>query len=414
VSALVLALILPTLVLATFAPPARADSTTSGGSATSGAVLVRFRPDSSVSPTTSSLVGDALRRAGVAGAFGTLGRSAIYRFGVETGRDPEHVASALQQNPAVLYAEPDRIVALADGGAQPVTDIAGAQDTWAMDRIGASRVSTSPDSAPVTVAVLDTGVSPTHPDLAGRVLSGWNFVAGNADTTDDAGHGTYVAGIIAGSHDRSRAFGVAPSALILPVKILDASATGSTANFVSGVTYAVQAGARVINISAGGVLNSRALADAIADAEAQGVVVVSSAGNGGADQPIYPAALSTVLAVGATTRDDTVAAFSSTGAYVDLAAPGVEIPSTWHTPDGIDTYAVASGTSAAAPFVAGAAALLLSANPSLHAAEVRELLTESALDLGLDGIDARSGFGRLDVDLAVGKARYDSSKNRTN
>jgi hypothetical protein len=199
------------------------------------------------------------------------------------------------------------------------------------------------------VGVLDSGVSATHPALSGQVLPGWDFVHGTAETGDDAGHGTFTAGVIAaGRNPDLRQVGVATGAKILPIKILDSRGEGSTANFVAGIIYAVDHGAKVINISASGVSNSQSLADAVQYAEDHGAVVVASAGNRADGDVNYPAAYPSVLAVTASKQDDTVASFSSYGPYVDLSAPGVDVLGAWWKPAKGDTFITASGTSAAA------------------------------------------------------------------
>lgn len=275
-------------------------------------------------------------------------------------------------------------------------------ESWALQHLGVPQAWNVSSGFGVIVAVLDSGVNASHPALQGQVLPGWNFVHGTEDASDDAGHGTFTAGIIAAHRGPDHALtGVAPGAKILPVKILDSRGAGSTANFVAGITYAVDHGAKVINISASGVVNSQSLADAVQYAEDHGAVVVASAGNHANGEMNYPAAFPSVLAVTAAGPDDTVAAFSSFGPFVDLAAPGVNVPSTWWEPAKGNTYLTASGTSAAAAYVSGVAALIMSARPDLSPAQVRQVLTETASDIGPPGIDASSGFGRLDAYLAT-------------
>lgn len=275
-------------------------------------------------------------------------------------------------------------------------------EPWARHHVGVDRAWSLSNGSGVIVAVLDSGVSASHPALSGQVLPGWNFVGGTGDTSDDAGHGTFTAGIIAAHGNADlRLAGVSPGATILPVKILDSHGVGSTANFAAGITYAVDHGAKVINISASGVLNSQSLADAVQYAEDHGAVVVASAGNQANGDMNYPAAYPSVLAVAAMSPDDTVPAFSSFGAYIDLAAPGVDISSTWWESTKGDTYLTASGTTAAAAYVSGVAALIMSARPDLSPHQVRQRLTETAVDIGPPGIDAFSGFGRLDAYLAT-------------
>ena len=364
-------------------------------------VIVRFSNDpgagsAALLASVDRLVGDS----GAVTGIDPLGLAGTYDLHLAAGQDPQSLAARLAGSPGVVYAEPNRSIAVPPMPASFAAAVAPITD-WGLDRSGAAQAWPITDGSGVTVAVLDTGVSATHPDLTGRLLPGWNFVGYNADTADDSGHGTYVAGIIAGRPGPNGFSGVAPGVKILPVKILDSHEVGSTASFVSGIAYAVDHGARVINISANGIADTQALDDALSYAEAHGVVVVAAAGNDPSGQPSYPGAVSTVLAVSASAQDETVATFSSYGPFVDLAAPGVDIPSAWWSPQGGNGYATASGTSAAAPFVSGTAALVLAANPGLTAAAARQLLLETAVDIGSPGIDAQSGYGRLDAYLAT-------------
>lgn len=274
-------------------------------------------------------------------------------------------------------------------------------EPWALKHLGVPQAWSLSSGFGVIVAVLDSGVSASHPAFEGQVVPGWNFVHGNDDTRDDAGHGTFNAGIIAAHRGPDHIAGVAPGVKILPIKILDSQGAGSTANFADGIVYAVDHGAKVINISASGVMNSQPLTDAVRYAEDHGAVVVASAGNQANGDMNYPAAYPSVLAVTASGPDDSVAAFSSFGPFVDLAAPGVNISSTWWEPTKGDTYLTASGTSAATAYVSGVAALIMGARPDLPPAQVRQLLTETAVDIGQPGIDASSGFGRLAAYIAT-------------
>lgn len=363
-------------------------------------LLVRFR-DAGPSATTSREVAQILERVGGVVEADPLAVAGTYRLLIESDHDVARLTAELRQYPQIVYVEPNELIELPEFSAHLIPADPGAASQWALERIEAFDAWDLALGAGVTVAVLDTGVSSTHPELAGRILPGWDFVNGDPDATDDAGHGTYIAGVIAAAHDGQNLAGMAPEAVILPVKVLNAEGTGSTANFAAGIVYAVDAGARVINISAGGVSNSQTLLDAINYAENNGVVIVSSTGNDGAGFSNYPAYYPSVLAVSASTEVDTVAEFSTRGPFVDIAAPGVDIHGTWWSAESGDGYAIASGTSAATPYVTGTAALLLQLNSELTASQVRHLLTSSALDIDRPGLDERSGYGRLDAALAA-------------
>ncbi|HEY1739469.1 MAG TPA: S8 family serine peptidase [Acidimicrobiia bacterium] len=254
----------------------------------------------------------------------------------------------------------------------------------------------------VIVAVVDSGVRATHQDLTGAVLPGTDYVQAGGDGTDDAnGHGTHVAGIIAARMNGVGGVGGAPGVKILPVRVLDASGSGYMSDVASGIIYAADHGARVINLSLGGTAPSPALEQAMQYANGKGAVVVAAAGNGAesGNAPIYPAAYPEAVAVAAVDNTLHRADFSQYGSYVDLAAPGVNILSDWSSSD--SAYAYASGTSMAAPFASAAAALVVAHDPTFSAAQVTQRLESTAVDLGSPGYDEYYGHGLVDAAAAV-------------
>lgn len=255
----------------------------------------------------------------------------------------------------------------------------------------------------IIVAVVDSGVNASHPDLNGRVLAGYDFVNGDNDPQDDHGHGTHVSGIIAAVANNGIGMaGVCPLCSILPVKVLDANNTGTWSNVAAGIVYAVDNDARVINLSLGGNSNTQFMQDAISYAVENGVLVVAAAGNGRSDEYFYPAALESVLSVSATRQDDTRWSLSNFGSWIDVAAPGYAIFSTYHALDNYyNGYTFMSGTSMAAPHVAGLAGLLLSQQPGRTPADLRRLILESATDLGEPGPDIYFGAGRINANRAL-------------
>ncbi|GIP39629.1 hypothetical protein J31TS4_29090 [Paenibacillus sp. J31TS4] len=257
-------------------------------------------------------------------------------------------------------------------------------------------------STDVPVGIVDTGVDLDHPDLQGRLLSGVNLVDKSAPPRDDVGHGTHVAGVIAALTNNGQGVaGMTWSNPILPVKVLDSSGAGSTYAVAQGIIWATDHGAKVINLSLGNYADAEFLHDAVRYAYDHDVVLVAASGNDNTEQPGYPAAYPEVFAVAATDADKQKASFSNYGDYIDVAAPGVSIASTYPG----NRYAALSGTSMASPHVAALAALVRSVNPLLKNTEVMEIMRSSAQDIGTPGRDASFGYGQIDVARALQQAR---------
>jgi len=274
---------------------------------------------------------------------------------------------------------------------------------WGLAKIGVPTAwDVSLGSPDLIVAIVDSGVDASHPDLRNQLVAGYDFVNDDADTTDDNGHGTQMAGIVAAeAFNALGGAGVAPRCRLMPIKVLDSSATGVYSAIANGITYAADHGARVINLSLAGSDASPVLESAVDYATARGVLVVAAAGNDGTSDPAYPAAYTNAVAVSATDQRDKVARFSNYGSWVALAAPGVDILTTDWDASGSAGYTATTGTSAAAAFVSGAFALLLSAHPEWSIATAVSTLTNSARDLGTNGWDPYSGWGRIDVASAL-------------
>jgi subtilisin family serine protease/sugar lactone lactonase YvrE len=388
-------------------------------------LLVKFRPEAS-----SADRGRALDDLGAV-------RKARFHSGAEhwklgRGRTLRRALDRLRADPRVLYAEPNYRVRVADvpndplfaqqwemlntgqGGGTPGADIRATQ-AWQL-------TTGSPD---VVVAIIDTGVDATHPDLAPNIwtnpgeipdngidddgngyvddVHGWDFANHDNDPDDDVGHGTHVAGTIAAVGDNGIGVaGVAWHVRIMPLKFLSGDGTGTTADAIAAIDYAVAMGARIANNSWGGGDFSQAMLDAIQEAADQDVLFVAAAGNAAADTdttPFFPAGYDApnILSVAASDRNDQLASFSNYGATtVDLAAPGVEILSTLR--GGI--YGIDSGTSMAAPHVSGAAALILSVGPHMDVGSLRQRILDQT-----DPVPALAGKvasgGRLDASIGI-------------
>ncbi|KAB8143391.1 S8 family serine peptidase [Chloroflexia bacterium SDU3-3] len=380
-----------------------------------GAVLVRLRPGASAAGVARLLPPDAALDAALA--------QDMLSVQVPVGGERAY-AARMAALPGVAVAQPDHRLA-----AQALPDDPLLASQWAIGQIHAAEawdVVTS--TLDVPIAVLDTGAQLDHPDLAGQLwqnpgeaagngldddgngliddTSGWHFyhVVSNfqsyarddADLADPDGHGTHVAGIIAARGDNGQGTsGLAWRARLMVLRVLDADRSGWESDVIRGLGYAVEHGARVVNMSLGFDAPSPLLADAVAQAEARGVVVVAAAGNSGA--VLYPAAYPSVLSVGASDAAGLRASFSASGPRLDLLAPGQGILSTWR--DG-GFYAM-SGTSMAAPHVAGVAALVLERYPQTTPAQLRGCLLRSAQGVGAAGRDDDTGWGIVDAGAAL-------------
>ncbi len=275
-----------------------------------------------------------------------------------------------------------------------------ANPDWGVVRVKAPDVWEIADGGGVSIAVLDTGLDRGHPEFSGAYLGGYDFFNDDDDPEDDHGHGTAVAGIALARQNGAGTIGVGKSASVLTGKVLGSDGVGYISTVVSGIDWAVEQGARVINLSLGTTFDSETLKAAVDRAAAREVVVIAAAGNTGGGPVIYPAAYDSVIAVGATDRSDALASFSAVGS--ELVAPGVSVQAPW--PGG--GYASISGTSASAPHVSALAALLLQ-----HGTDsVRQALRDGADDLGTPGLDPYFGYGLPEAPAALALTTEDSTR----
>jgi len=306
-------------------------------------------------------------------------------------------AKAYSSNPMVAYAELDYVAQIL---AEPDDTYFPSQ--WGMQKIQAPEAWNITTGSPgVIIAILDTGVDTGHPDLIDKIVDNINFT--DSPTVDDVyGHGTHVAGIAAASTDNGMGVaGLGYDSTIMNVKVLGDSGGGYYSWAAAGITWAADNGADVINLSLGGKSGSQILEDAVNYAWSKGVVVVAAAGNNGKSDPFYPAVYDNCIAVAATNGNDVRPAWSTYGDWVDVAAPGREIYSTLR--DG--SYGYKSGTSMAAPHVAGLAALVLTTVSDTNGDgklndDIRSRIESTCDDIGVEGI----GSGRINAARAVGGA----------
>lgn len=392
-----------------------------------GIVLLGFHT------ATSSVERSAmLSRWTIARDLPTVGITAIH---VPVGQECA-IAATLRQDPRIASAELDYAIHTAD--ALTPNDPDWSQQ-WGPAKIRAPQAWAVTTGSPnIVVAVIDTGVRRSHEDLSANIwhntdevpqngldddgngkiddVWGWHFYharvwngeeytyipAEDGQVTDENGHGTHVAGIVGAGIDNGVGIaGMAGGTQLMIVKALNAYGDGWYSDIAQAIVYAVDNGARVINISAGGTPSSTVLQTAVDYAYARGVLVVAATGNDG-DAVLYPAACEHVLAVAATDTEDRRAGFSNHGPQVDVAAPGVDIYSTWYR----GNYFTKSGTSMAAPHVSGLAALVWSVRPYFTPLQVGYIITSTALDvnsgtLQLPGWDEYLGWGRIDASCAL-------------
>jgi thermitase len=383
VIAVLLISLLPTIVLA-----ASSDSPAPASGFPSEQILVRFKPGTSLPEAAQ-----------VHRQLGGQARETIPGIGVQVVTVPKgramSMAKTYSSNGRVAYAEPDFVVqAVGD------PDDSYFANQWALTTIGAPQAwDVTTGSSNINIAILDTGVDLDHPDLADKIVSNINFT--NSPTVDDVdGHGTHVAGIAAAMTDNGIGVaGLGYRANIMNVKVLGDTGAGSYSGLVSGIIWAVDNGADIISMSLGGSSYSSTLENAVNYAWSNGVVVVAAAGNYGSTTPFYPAAHANCMAVSATNGWDAKADWSNYGDWVDVAAPGVIIYATLKD----NSYGYMSGTSMAAPHVAGLAALVFTTVSDTNSDgklndEVRSCIEATCDDIGVTGI----GHGRINAARAVG------------
>jgi thermitase len=347
-------------------------------------------------------------RAGV----GPAGRAAVYRdhgatFVEDIGQSTrvvrirvpapalEGLLRSIERRPEVKFAEKNYVFepALAPNDPQYSSQ-------WHLPQILAPQAWDTTQGGPgAVIAILDSGVDATHPEFAGRLVAGRNTYSNNTTTTDQYGHGTEVAGAAAaGTNNGVGVAGVAGAASIMPVRVTDSRGRATSASLASGIVWAADHGARVANLSFNSVAGNSTIRTAAEYAYNQGMLVVAASGNCACADPTPENPY--VLSVSATDAADTVAYFSSTGAFVDLSAPGTNILTTARG----GLYIADSGTSLASPIVAGVATLMFAANAALTPALATQLMEATAVDRDGVGYDEGFGYGRVDAAAAVAAA----------
>jgi thermitase len=321
----------------------------------------------------------------------SLGRSGLALVDLPPGLERQLV-ERLQRHPHVDFAELDERVSL-----QASNDpYLGSQ--WHLSRTGATIAWATSTGAGVTIAILDTGVDGTHPDLKDRMVPGWNAYDGNTDTRDVHGHGTAVAGSAAATLNNGTGVAApAGAARIMPVRVSQPDGYAYFSTIATALNWAADNGAKVANISYG-VSGSSSVQNAADYLKSKGGLAVVSAGNNGKDEAIV--AHGAMITVSATDSSDNLTSWSSWGKMVDLSAPGAGI----YTTNRGGGYGSWNGTSFSAPITAGVVAQMMAANPQLKPAELESILFSTAVDRGTVGYDVYYGWGRVNAEGAVATA----------
>jgi subtilisin family serine protease len=328
-----------------------------------GELLVTFRAGTS----SAEMEGAAARAGGnLADHIPELG---VHVIAVSPARVQEALAS-LRSEPSVESVERDVLLV----GLDTVPNDVLWSTQWGSRLVGAPRAWDSTRGATaVVIAVVDTGVDALHPDLVGGTVAGRDFVNDDLDPADDEGHGTSVAGVIAArTNNQEGLAGVCWACSLMPVKVLDSTGSGKTSTIAAGIVWAVDRGARVVNMSFGGPGTTSVLRGAISYASGKGAVLVAAAGNSGVDTPFYPAAYSEVIGVAATDEADVLYSWSNHGDWIQVAAPGCNT-----APEPGGGYVEFCGTSSAAPIVSGIAALALSLISAASKSDVEQAIAQS-------------------------------------
>lgn len=330
-----------------------------------GEALIKFKPGASIA------LQESLLKANQASVV-----KDIPQIGVKEIKVPDQaldaVITALSHNPAVEFVEKNSIATMQD---------TTPNDPWWPNEWGPVRTRTNKAWDTTTgisntiIAILDSGVDFTQPDLQGKFVSGYDIVNNDTDPTDDNGHGTYIAGIAGTVSNNST--GIASfcwACSLMPVKVLGADGSGTMSNVASGIAWAADHGARIINMSLGSTSNSSTLQNAVSYAHNKGIVLFAAAGNYGNSTPVYPAAYPEVVSVAGTDGNDVLYSWSDYGSWVKISAPGCN-PTTGRNA----WYGTFCGTSSSSPAAAGIAGLALSLMPTATNTQIEQAIENSAV-----------------------------------
>ena len=372
-----------------------------------GQLIVRFRTDIPNVMLASARLSANLQTVERIGALD------LELIAVEPGQEAALI-NELSANPLIAYVGPNYLAHIAGEPNDPAW-----WRQWNLAQIGAAPAwDYSTGSSNSIIAVVDTGVDLSHPDLASKIVQGYDFVNGDTDPRDDHGHGTHVAGIAAAiGNNGIGVAGVSWGARIMPLKVLDARGDGTYFDIIQAIQYAADHGARVINLSLGGSQADPNLLAALEYARDRGCMVVAATGNQGGSL-LYPAVYDDAFAVAATTDSRVRPAYSNYGAGVDIAAPGGSQAVGIYSLAPGSSYATLYGTSMATPHVSGLVALLWSLSPGMSLSGVRDVIKQTASKVGTASYDAAGwnsqlGHGEINARAALERVSGSASPSPT-
>lgn len=357
-------------------------------------VIIGF--NKSIGPTEKAIVQ----------SYGGVIKKSFHLIPAIAAKVPDTAINAIRKEMRVAYVENDSIYMAADEY----------MSSWGVQHIGTQSVhNQSIYGDGVNISVLDTGIDYNHPEFAGNYKGGYDFVFNDTDPWDDncltflaTCHGTHVSGIVAAANNGVGMVGVAPNASLYAVKVLDGSGRGFASWIISGIQWAVDNNMDIASMSIEGYTYDEPLRLAVENAYNAGVLLIAAGGNTNGGPVLYPAAYDRVIAVTAINDTNQKASFSPIDPKIELAAPGVNIYSTVR-----DGYGYLSGTSMSTPYVTGVAALIIAGNLSdvngdgrADNKDVRQILDDSAKDLGTTGRDSIYGYGMVDAQKAVLGTEY--------
>ncbi|MBK4735919.1 S8 family serine peptidase [Noviherbaspirillum pedocola] len=331
----------------------------------------------------------------VGGHARKVGQSDLHIVDLPAGASETAAVQRLSQNPHIQFAELDRKVSAKFTANDPYFG-----SEWHLAKVNAPSAWDTTQGAGVTIAILDSGVDGSHPDLVPNLVAGYNFYDNNTNTADACGHGTAVAGTAAAvTNNGAGVAGVAGQAKIMPIRVAYFDTTYNEcyayySTISNGLTWAADHGAKIANVSYGGVSASSSIISAAQYMQSKGGLVFVSAGNNGTQDTTTPT--SSMIVVSATDPNDNLYSWSTYGSFVTLSAPG----DVWTTSNG-SGYQEWMGTSFSSPLTAAVGALVMAANPNLTGASVQNILQSTAVDLGAAGKDIYYGYGRVNAAAAV-------------